>query len=287
MNFFSYILEQLNTNTYDIQFEGNVFFQYHPHNNDFVIYDINEQELRIEKIEYVPFSENMSDEIPFVDENKRSDFNKMFVVPIKVDNQTSFQEDNEIYKALYEFTQNLNGTSFTYDGFKYAVKIGEPRPEGVPILKRGAGWYRLFSISIAYTRVQSGLFGNEISATLSTIVDDVTITKEVDFINLTPTSAIDTQTERNLSEWSTNKSKPIARQIQVDMTLNIDPDNAFDQLLLDEAFISSTDLTPREYTLEVELPHKTITKNMIIIQATPSFERGLLTTIVLRLVEGG
>jgi len=73
VNFYNYVLQELNQNEQGVRFEGNIFFYFHPHNNDFVLYNVNEEELRIEKLEYVPFVENTSDEITYVDANQRSD----------------------------------------------------------------------------------------------------------------------------------------------------------------------------------------------------------------------
>lgn len=284
VNFYEYVLNELNQNEQGVRFEGNIFFYYHAHNNDFVLYNINEEELRIDKLEYVPFVENTSDEITFVNDNKRADFFKVFVIPIKVEDNVTFNLQSKPYNALLDFTRDKNGATFDYEGSRYALKVSEPKPEGVPILKRGAGWYRLFSMSIAFTRIESGMFGNELSLSLATDIDSVTETSTLDFTNFSPASATDTQTERNLTTFTNNYNLPIARQTEFELSINYLDDTVHENIL-DFAFGADGADIDNEYVLTMTLPHVTYTKTVLLTQATATFEKGIVVSLLIRLVE--
>ena len=284
INFYNYVLTELNKNQHDVVFDGNVFFYYHAHNNDFVLYSVDEEELKIDKIEYVPFVENSSDEITFVDDNGRTDFHKLYVIPIKVEDNVQFDLTSKPYQALVDFKNEYNGKIVSFEGFRYAFKVSEPRPEGVPILKRGSGWYRLFTVSIAFTRLESGTFGNDISVTLATDDNGTVLSNSLDFINFTPASASDTQVERDISVFSNNFSVPIARMTEFDITFNY-TDSALERKLLDFAFGNDGDDIDNEYTLSIALPHKTYTKTVVLTQAAATFEKGVVVSALIKLVE--
>ena len=276
-NFFDYVLSELNNNDYNVKFEGNVFFQYHPYNNDFVIYDINEETLDIDTIPYVPLTESSSEDIPFVDEIERSDWNKSFVVPVKIGNNVTFESDNAIYLALEAFTESLNGKVFEYGDYKYNAKVSSPKPEGIPILKNGVGWFRLFTFSVSFTKIKRGFFGGEFSLQINGV--------DVDFISVTPSSGSDTRTERDLVKWSNNKSTPIARQTELEINFNYQGEPA-EQAMLEYALgLGDINNTFSIYYNVFGTTYKN--DNMLLINATPQFERGVVVTMLVKFVERG
>ena len=170
-------LERLNDNSFGVEFSGNFMFRFWQQGqgiNDFEIMykEVDEEgnptDLMYKVKEVVPVVDVQSIEIPFVERNRRSDFEKEYYVAIRVEyginefNQRiiEFDEQDVKYQALLESLATIGeNLLFEKDGFKYAFKVKEP--SDVNIFKYNGDYYQLLAVGFTLTSIKKGYFGNE------------------------------------------------------------------------------------------------------------------------------
>jgi len=178
---YDFFLQQLNANTYGVTFDGNFMFRFWAQGSGTHEFEIlykdaeNTEDLNYLTKEVVPVVDISHIEIPFVERNIRSDFEKEFYIGIRIEatinefNQRilEFKEDNVKYAALLEAIDNMRNTlTYTVDDYKYTVKIKEPRK--VNVFKYNGDYYQLLAVNFNITSVKDGFFGNEMKFYLGT-----------------------------------------------------------------------------------------------------------------------
>lgn len=170
-------LDRLNENTQGVTFSGNFMFKFWQQGqgiNDFEIMyketDVegNPTSLEFNSKEVVPVVDVQTMQIPYVERNNRSDWEKEFYVAIRVDyginefNQRviEFKEENTKYQALLETLENMRSQLFFQeDGYKYVFKVKEPVE--VNVFKYNGDYYQIVAVSMNLTSITQGFFGNE------------------------------------------------------------------------------------------------------------------------------
>ena len=149
---FDILLDKLNENTKGVTFGGNCWFKFEQTpsgmpNGNFEVISLNEDALDYTKTEYVPLVDIQDIEVPFVEKNKRSDYEREFYVAIKIDREQDefnnrkleFTESNDTFQAVLETVNSLKETlSYTetieQDGvdvdYKFTFKVKQPRRQG-------------------------------------------------------------------------------------------------------------------------------------------------------------
>jgi hypothetical protein len=174
---FDILLDKLNENTQGVTFGGNCWFKFEYNSDKFTIVSLNDDALDYTKTEYVPLVDIQDIEVPFVEKNKRSDYEREFYVAIKIDREQDefnnrkieFTESNPTFQALLETVNSLKETlSYTetveQDGvdvdYKLTFKVKQPQKRG--IFKWSNYYYQIISINFNATKMEGGgFFGNE------------------------------------------------------------------------------------------------------------------------------
>jgi len=257
---YNWFIDTLNTNTQDVTFSGNFVFKFWAQQHgvqDFEIINKSEEQLDFEALEVVPVVNTQSIEIPYVEKNKRSDFEQEYYVALRIENRIDedtnqqvleFDQTDPKYIALLETVSTIRDTlSFTYDGFKFTVKAREPQV--VQTFKYNGNYYTLFAITLNMSAVEFGFYGNEMSfflapetATISNthLLDayqvDMIIGKQTLVYNNIDFTATDQQTQVNSRNW------------QVQITINYRGSTYVpDTLLFNELMADSNQTIGRKY----------------------------------------
>ena len=222
---FNWFIDTLNTNTQDVTFSGNFVFKFWSQQHgvqDFEIINKNDEQLEFEALEVVPVVNTQSIEIPYVEKNKRSDFEQEYYVALRIENRIDEDTNQQIlefdntdpkYIALLETVDTIRDTlSFTYDGFKFTVKAREPQV--VQTFKYNGNYYTLFGITLNMSSIEVGFYGNEMKfylAPINTTINETHLldTYQVDMIvgkqtlvyNNIDFTATDQQTQVNSRNW--------------------------------------------------------------------------------------
>ena len=222
---FNWFIDTLNTNTQDVTFSGNFVFKFWSQQHgvqDFEIINKNDEQLEFEALEVVPVVNTQSIEIPYVEKNKRSDFEQEYYVALRIENRIDEDTNQQIlefdntdpkYIALLKTVDNIRDTlSFNYDGFKFTVKAREPQV--VQTFKYNGNYYTLFGITLNMSSIEVGFYGNEMKfylAPINTTINETHLldTYQVDMIvgkqtlvyNNIDFTATDQQTQVNSRNW--------------------------------------------------------------------------------------
>ena len=186
---FDLILGKLNANTqkYDngdsVMFSGNFMFNFVKNTNggvDFSIVSLGEDSLEFETKKYVPLVDIQSIQVPFVEKNKRDDWEREFYVAVEIpptrnavtnDKEYVFDEANPEFQAILETLETLRDSlTFTEDDYKYTFKVKEPTK--VDVFKYSGKYYQILSLTFNLTSMTQGFFGNETKAYLGLATDD-------------------------------------------------------------------------------------------------------------------
>lgn len=170
-------LDRLNENPYGVTFSGNFMFKFWQQGqgiNEFEIMyketdvDGNPTSLEFGSEEVVPLVDVQTMQIPFVERNDRSDWEKEFYIAIRVEYDVNefnqrvieFKEDNLKYQALLEtLTRMRDNLLFEEGGYKYVFKVKEPVE--VNVFKYNGNYYQIVAVNMNLTSVAQGFFGNE------------------------------------------------------------------------------------------------------------------------------
>ena len=255
---FNWVVDTLNTNTQDVEFSGNFIFKFwgQQHDRDFEIISQSEDTLDFESRSVVPIVNIQSIEIPFVEQNKRSDFEQEYYVALQVNNRIDevtnqvvieFDDTDPKYLAMIETINTIRSQlTFTYDGFKFTVKAREPQV--VETFKYNGNYYTIFSLVFNMTAIESGFYGNEMEfflaaqgqtlAKLDVIEADIMTGKQTSVFNEITFDGTDQRTHINSRSW------------QGQITINY-RGNAVDNLVFQELLALDTDLIVKPYDLRL------------------------------------
>lgn len=168
------ILAKLNANTQDVVFSGNYMFEFNQqlasaNSKNFSIVSRSSDSLDFTTTDIVPLVDVQSIQIPFVEKNKRDDWEREFYVAIEIPQTTNavtgemiieFKESNPRYQAILETLETLASTlTFTEDDYKYTFKVKEPTK--VSVMVYNGTYYQLLSLTFNLTSLDEGFFGNE------------------------------------------------------------------------------------------------------------------------------
>lgn len=177
-------LEKLNENSFNVEFSGNFVFKFWQQGggiNEFeIIYKSpNEEDINYLTKEIVPVVDIQTIEIPFVEKNNRSDFEKELYIAVRIEYDVNefnqrvieFDEENEKFQAILETLNNIrNNLTYNYEGYKYTFKIKEPQK--VNVFKYNGNYYQIFALNFNVSRVEKGFFGNEMKFYLAPFGND-------------------------------------------------------------------------------------------------------------------
>lgn len=167
VNVFNILLSKLNENQYSVKFGGNVIFRFYTNTDTFDMVTVNEDTLTLDTEEYVPVFEQLSEQVAFVDKNKRHDWLKSYLFALRVEKR-EFDANNKFYKAMIETVEAMNGATVSSDNIKYAFKVNYPKK--VNYFQHGKAWYIVFEMVVNLSSVEHGTFGNDYTVWIAEFV---------------------------------------------------------------------------------------------------------------------
>jgi hypothetical protein len=287
---YNWFVDTLNTNTQNVEFSGNFVFKFWAQQhgkNDFEIISQNEESLDFESREVVPVVNIQSIEIPFVEQNKRSDFEQEYYVALRVENRIDedtnqvvieFDDTDPKYVAMIETINTIrNQLTFSYDGFKFTVKAREPQV--VETFKYNGNYYTIFSLVLNMTAINAGFYGNEMEfflasqggtlAKLDVIEADVMTGKQTSVFNEITFDGTDQKTHVNSRSW------------QGQITVNY-RGNAVDNLIFNELMATDTDLIVKPYDLRLRQNGVNYNYIVFITSVNASFKNNSVETLTFQ-----
>ena len=168
---FDALLDVFNDNDRDVLFSGNYMFRFWQQNSKIHEFEIVQRagdSLDFKTKRVIPVVELPGVEIPYVEDNNRSDYEKEFYVAFKVNeeinefNQRIIEWDytDDSYQALLQGLEVLRQDPVeTIDGQKFAFKVKEP--QRVDVFEYDGSYYQLLSLGMTITRIGVGVFNNE------------------------------------------------------------------------------------------------------------------------------
>lgn len=287
---FNFFVETLNDNNQGVTFGGNFIFKFWPQQhggNDFEIISQNEDSLDFESTEVVPVVNIQSIEIPFVEQNQRSDFEQEYYVALRVENRIDevtnqvvieFDDTDPKYLAMIETVNSIRSQlTFAFDGFKFTVKAREPQV--VETFKYNGNYYTIFSLVLNMTAISVGFYGNEMEvflasqggtlAKLDVIEADVISSKNTSVFNEITFDGTDQKTHVNSRAW------------QGQITVNY-RGNAVDNLIFNELMATDTDLIVKPYDLRLRQDGVNYNYIVFITSVNASFKNNSVETLTFQ-----
>ena len=289
---YDFFLEKLNENTLGVEFSGNFMFKFWPQGsgiNEFeILYKSEESEdLNFLTKEVVPLVDLQTIEIPFVEKNKRSDFEKEFYVAIRIEYDVNdfnqrvieFDENNIKYQAILETLESIRDTlTYTYEGFKYTFKVKEPQK--VNVFKYSGSYYQILALNFNASRVQSGFYGNEMQffiaeqgqslSQLDVVEADIMMGKNTSSFNEIAFTATDQQTKINSRTW------------QAQVTINY-RGNAVDNLIFNEMLAINAGKIVQPYQFRMTQGGVNYNYDVFLTSANITFRNNSLETLTFQL----
>jgi hypothetical protein len=289
---YDFFLEKLNQNSLGVEFSGNFMFKFWPQGsgvNEFeILYKSEESEdLNFLTKEVVPLVDIQTIEIPFVEKNKRSDFEKEFYVAIRVENDVNefnqrvieFDENNIKYQAILETLESIKETlTYNFQGFKYTFKVKEPQK--VNVFKYSGSYYQILALNFNASRVQTGFYGNEMKFSLGEQGESL---EELDIVEVDIMSGKNTSVFNEITFQSTDqKTKINSRTWQAQLTINYRGTNV-DNLVFNEMIALDTDLIFKPYDLRLEQAGEIYDYEVLITSVNGNFRNNSLQTLTFQL----
>jgi len=187
LNITDYIVDKLNAEE-GVQFRSNYVLDFVQTTTgaQFTLFNVNRHEIEMDTIEFVPVSEVVNQNTPFVEKNKRDGWIKTFAFPLKIKNGFQFDEDDLDYQALISLREGMNGSVDTISGKKVSFKVTYPRYDQKAL--SGGDWYAVMVMDFYMTTISQGFFCNEFSVNIKRTADATY--HELDFIEFSlPTGA--------------------------------------------------------------------------------------------------
>lgn len=294
---YNWFVEQLNQNSYGVTFSGNYIFKFWPQStsgvSDFEILQTNEDALDFDVLEIVPVVDVQTIEIPFVERNNRSDYEKEFYVALRIQDslhpdtnelQIEFDDTDPKYLALQETIENIKSQlTFTYDGFKHTVKTKEPQK--VQTFKNNGKYYTLFGITMNITSVENGYYGNEMQFYLYPATS--TTYSASDLLDVMDANIIvskQTETYNTLNTEPVEQTIKIAtRQFSVQFTVNYrGNDFDADALLFSELIADNTSTIKKQYKLKMIQDNLNETKIVVITSMNAEYRNNSVQKITFQ-----
>jgi len=289
---YNWFIQELNQNTKGVTFGGNFVFKFWPQAQggvaDFEIISTSENTLDFEFTEVVPVVNIQSIEIPYVEQNNRSDFEQEYYIALQIENryveETSqlileFDDTDPKYEALLETVQNIRSSlTFDFDGFKFTVKAREPQV--VQTVKYNGKYYTLFSLVLNMSAIDAGFYGNEMEFYIAPLGDalqrldvieaDVVIGKQTATFNEIRFEATDQETKVNSRHW------------QAQITINY-RGTSVDNLIFDELMASTGTTIVKPYTFRMRQNETNYDKVVYITSVNGNYRNNSVETLTFQL----
>ena len=260
------ILTRLNANTQGVTFSGNYMFEFsQPYQGkySFEIISKSADTLDFESTEYVPLVDIQSIQVPFVEKNKRDDWEREFYVAIKMPEKINaitgnseyyFDESNSQYQAILETLETLEDTlTFEENGYKYTFKVKEPTK--VAPMKYNGEYYQILALTFNLTSLEKGFFGNETKGYLG-LASDTNFAETDDYLldkmELSEIMAKTTRSTDNINSEEVTKTAD-KRTYEANVTVNFNG-NIADLLIYKEKVLKSD--------LNTEYQFKVVNENL-------------------------
>lgn len=300
---FDLILNKLNDNTQDVVFSGNYMFEFNQQlsgGTNFSIVSRDSNALDFTTTPVVPLVDVQSIQVPFVEKNKRDDWEREFYVAIEIpatrNDVTSemiieFDESNAQYQAILETLETLSDDLTFIDGdYKYTFKVKEPTK--VNVMTYNGKYYQILAMTFNLTSLQSGFFGNETKLYFGEADDGSfgeTAPYALDFVEFNEVVGKTVRATSNIN--STEETYQVDKRIwESTITVNFNGNLADMLIYKEKAVISDIDITYQikitnenlntlvsedlDYTIDVLVSNVNITyKNNVVDQLTFKLER--------------
>ena len=305
---YTLLLDKLNANTQklengnDVVFSGNWMFKFSNTSQgvNFAITSREADSLEFTATEYIPFVDVQSIQVPFVELNKRDDWEREFYVAIEIPRSRHsvtgefeyvFQETNPRYQAVLETIEKLSDDlTFVDDGYKYTFKVKEPTK--VDVFTYNGKYYQVLAMTFNLTSLEKGFFGNETKAYLGLKTDSSfgeTADYLLDIVELNEIMGKTSRATSNINEIDETKTAD-KRIWEANVTINFNGNNADILIYKEKACISDIALTYQikitnknlntlvgenlDYTIDVIISNVNITyKNNVVDMLTFKLER--------------
>lgn len=269
---FTLLIDKFNENTQEmpngnaVVFDGNFMFEFNQQlagGVNFSIVSKSTDSLDFDTTQVVPMVDVQSIQVPYVELNKRDDWEREFYVAIEIPETRhaitneviiEFEESNPQYQAVLETLSNLSDTlTFTEDDYKYTFKVKEPTK--VNVFTYNGKYYQILSLTFNLTSLEQGFFGNETMLYFG-LSDDTGFGETSDYLlDKIEFSEITSKTSRATSNISETEEtyKADKRMWEANITINFNG-NVADILLYKEK--------TAEYELNNEYQIKITNKNL-------------------------
>jgi hypothetical protein len=245
----------LNTQTYPdgspVVYSGNYMFEFNQQQSggsNFSIVTREPDALEFTTTRVVPLVDIQSIQVPFVEKNKRDDWEREFYVAIEIPKTTNeisgnmeirFDEANPEYQALLETIETMSEQlTFVEGDYKYTFKVKEPTK--VNVMTYNSKKYQLLAMTFNLTSLSKGFFGNETKIYLGELEDvdfGETADYELDSVELNEIVAKTSRPLTNLNDTD-ETFKPGKRIWEANMTVNFNGNKA-DLLIYKEKALKS------------------------------------------------
>ena len=230
---FDFVITKLNTNPQKVVFSGNYIFRFWQQGQGVHNFEILKKSIdgtNIEAEQVVPVVDVQTIQIPFVEENGRSDWERQFYIAVEIEETINefnqrvieFDESNTQYQAILHTLQEMESELTYVDGeYTYTFKVKEPIK--VNIFKYNGKYYQIFSLTFNMTTVKKGFFGNDLKVYFGR-VDDSNFGATEDY--KLDTIAAKVIMSKTMKEGSTLQNqdqvmRPIKRVWMMEITTNL------------------------------------------------------------------
>ena len=295
---YNWFIEQLNQNSYGVEFSGNYIFKFWNETKggitDFEVVRKDEDVLDFQIAEVVPVVDVQTLEIPFVERNERSDYEKEFYVALRIEDSIDettndlvleFDDTDPKYLALLETIELIKSQlTFTYDGYKHTVKTKEPQK--VQTFKNNGKYYTIFGITMNITSLLSGFFGNEMTFSLKEAQETgYAADNQLDVVEGTIIIAKQSEPFNRLANEPVDQTTKInSRNFSVQLIVNYRGDDfTADRLIFDELLADNTTTIKKQYTLRLQQGTREEEKIVVITSINAEYRNNSVQTITLQL----
>lgn len=295
---YNWFIEQLNQNSYGVEFSGNYIFKFWNETKggitDFEVVRKDEDVLDFQIAEVVPVVDVQTLEIPFVERNERSDYEKEFYVALRIEDSIDettndlvleFDDTDPKYLALLETIELIKSQlTFTYDGYKHTVKTKEPQK--VQTFKNNGKYYTIFGITMNITSLLSGFFGNEMTFSLKEAQETgYAADNQLDVVEGTIIVAKQSEPFNRLANEPVDQTTKInSRNFSVQLIVNYRGDDfTADRLIFDELLADNTTTIKKQYTLRLQQGTREEEKIVVITSINAEYRNNSVQTITLQL----
>ena len=217
MNLLDYIVDKLNINA-GVEFRTNFVLDFTQAGYDsvFTLQRVDGDKIEMDNVSFCPASEVVTQNTPFVENNKRDAWVKTIAFPLKIVNGYQFDKDDLYYQALIDLRNEMNGALGTIDNKKASFKVSYPRYDRRSL--SGGNWYAIFVVDFFITTIEQGYFCNEYDIEIKKTTD--VDYHKVDYTEFSLPVGADTITVSNVLNDTSTKDVLSRYTTQFSLTFN-------------------------------------------------------------------